>query len=436
MEEGPPRRSTTGAARGDGYYIVVSRSRSTTYWVILALVALLSSAVFGQRPKRTPVPWIDPILPAEASWTLTLPTVPTAGGAMDTERVYIPLARPIALGGDAPSGDSADAQIVALDRETGLQRWAAPIASDWPPLVAGDEVYVAAANGIVALEATTGRQRWSLGIGAAPRAPMLHRRALLVTLTEPGELVGVRTDTRAIAWRRPLPDSAGARLIADDEAVYVATSTGSLTRVMLEDGEIDWTAEPERGAANRAFSEPAVARDRVFVGSTSNSFFAIDPESGDVRWKYDYRHIGGDAIGAAADADVVYVAALDNILRAMNRSDGNQKWKRNIGTRPVLPPVVLRGVVVVAGLNPLLSTFNAKTGAPIGTWAAPANAEPQGPPLIDSMVRPFHTAIVVILKDGRVIALRPTAMLFREPPTVPLTALPGRQLSREPSPTR
>jgi hypothetical protein len=39
--------------------------------------------------------------------------------------------------------------------------------------------------------------------------------------------------------------------------------------------------------------------------------------------------------------------------------------------------------------------------------------------------------MVIIMRDGRVTGLRPTAMLFREQLATPLTVLPGRPLPRE-----
>jgi outer membrane protein assembly factor BamB len=223
---------------------------------------------------------------------------------------------------------------------------------------------------------------------------------------------------------------------ADDRAVYLASAAGIVTRVMLADGTIDWSVEPERGVAStdRALSEPAFARDRVLVGSRTQAFIALDPESGQIRWNWTYRHIGGDVIGSAVVGDVIYAVSLDSVLRAFNRGNGNQQWKRALGARPLFPPQTLPEIVIVTGINPLLSTFNARTGAAIGTWAAPQNAEPLGRPLIDPYLRPFRTAIVVILRDGRVIALRPMAMLFKDPPVAPLTVLPGRSMTREPAP--
>jgi outer membrane protein assembly factor BamB len=443
---------------GDGYYIVVSRWRNTTCCVGLALLASLASPASGQQPNKKPAPWIAPLLPAEPAWEITLPAEPAAAGAMDFDRVYIPLEDPVVRPEDVPvlparsltvpalgstplmvpsfALEPPAAMIVALERETGRREWLLRVASTLPPVVGDGVVYVAAGREILAVDAARGARRWAFTLDRPPRMPLLLQGDHLLALTEANDLVAVNVATRAEAWRRPLTETGAVRMRADDRAVYLASAAGTLTRVRLADGAIDWAVEPERGlaATSRELSEPAIARDRVLVGSTSQSFLAIDPESGATRWHWTYRHIGGDVIGAAVVEDVIYAAALDNTLRAVNRSDGNQKWKRDLSTRPLFPPQTLPEIIIVTGLSPLLSTFNARTGAPIGSWAAPANAEPEGRPLIDPSLRPFRTAIVVILRDGRVIALRPTAMLFKELPVAPFTVLPGRPLTREPAP--
>src|SRR5689334_6214266 len=81
-----------------------------------------------------------------------------------------------------------------------------------------------------------------------------------------------------------------------------------LVRLELSDGTVRW----DRMLPGMLRS-PVAAHGRVFVGSTSNAFYAVDQDSGGVAWSY---KVGGDVVGAAVDRDVVYVAALDNVLRA------------------------------------------------------------------------------------------------------------------------
>jgi hypothetical protein len=144
-----------------------------------------------------------------------------------------------------------------------------------------------------------------------------------------------------------------------------------------------------------------------------------------VRWKW---RNGGDVIGSVIDGDAVYFASLDNIMRAVNLGNGNQRWRKPTGTRPVLPPLAFRGIVVLPGVMPAVTVFVGTTGEVMGTLTA---GDLAGPPLVDPLPRPSRVALVTITREGVIQALRPSALLFREGETEPVPVLPGRQLPRE-----
>jgi outer membrane protein assembly factor BamB len=154
--------------------------------------------------------------------------------------------------------------------------------------------------------------------------------------------------------------------------------------------------------------------------------WALDADDGSIDWEWT---LGGAAVGVAGDADRVYIAGLDNVLRGVNRGNGHQRWQQSLGTRAQLAPISLDGAVLVPGLSPPLTLFNSQTGMSIGTQVATAGLV--GQPLVDHVVRPGRVAIVMALHDGRLIGLRSIALQFHELALMPLTALPGRTVPRE-----
>ena len=356
---------------------------------------------------------------------------------MDDARVYVSLLAPVLTDDAPPPVPPAVAPpktpvVIALNRQTGVTAWMAPLESQWPPVAGPGVVYVAAGSEVSALDAGTGRSRWTLTLPAAPRAPMLLRGSLLFVLTAPDDLVAIRVDTQAIVWRRSISEQGAVQMNADESAVYVATASGRVMRVLAADGSIDWQV-----TLDGELSEPAVTPTRVFVGSKTNSFWALEADSGDIDWWWPGIRFGGDVIGAAVDRDSVFVATADNSLRTLDIRNGNQRWKRAI-TRPMAPPVFFGGIVTAIGLAPTLATFNAVTGVPTPAvpptaheWSAPSGSQLQGRPMIDPALQPFGVAVVVLLRDGRIIGLRPVGMKFPGPLPVPLTELPGRPLSPE-----
>lgn len=328
---------------------------------------------------------------------------------MDSARVYVPV---------------ESKQVLALHRETGRVAWLADVESAWPPVAMGAMVFVAANDAVHALDAATGRARWRTPIDRPAIAPMGYADGTLIVPISSNEIVALKTGDGQLMWKHalgaPLRPSA---MIAAPGAVYVSLEGSRVVSLSVADGRRLW----ERTLAG-ALTIPALAKDLVIVGS-NKAFYALRSDSGAIKWTWP---TSGTAVGAAADEDLVFLTALDNTLKAVGRANGNQSWRRTVDTRPIGPPRAFDGVVVVAGLSPTLSTFNARTGEPEATYDA--EAELEGPPLIDPILRAFAVAMVVVTRDGQVIGLRPQAMMFRESPNEPLTVLPGRPLTREPAP--
>ncbi len=360
-----------------------------------------------ERAWRDADPAPMPLLTAEAAWTVTLPSAPAAAGAMDDRRIYVALRQGL---------------LVALDRDTGRLAWSLPLETASPLLAGGGLLFVVGDKSIQALNAADGTEQWEAPIPAAVTAPLFWDTGWLIAITGSGEVMALRGVDGVVMWRRSLGAPSTHRAVAGGEAaLYFALADGRLVALALTTGEPLWEQR-----LLGTISEPATARDRVFVGSTDNFFYAFDADSGRPEWKW---RNGGDVIGAAADDDFVYFASLDNLIRAVNRGNGNQRWKMATGTRPVAPPRAFGGIVVLPGLMPAVTAFIGKTGTVMGTQAAAGDLV--GPALIDPLLEPRRVAIVMITREGVVEAFRPTERMFRETALVPVAALPGRALTRE-----
>ena len=358
------------------------------------------------RAWRDAKPAPVPLVGTEAAWTVTLPAAPSAPGALDDRRVYVPLRSNL---------------LVALNRETGVLEWSRPIDTTSPLLAADGSLYVVQAGRIHALDVQNGSDRWAVPVEGAIAAPLAWDSGSVIAIATPGEAFAFRGSDGQLAWRRPLGAASSHRAVPGGGTLYFSLADGRLLALASATGQPVW----EQRVAG-TISEPAVARDRVFVGSTDNFFYAFDADTGRPEWKW---RNGGDVIGAAADGDLVYFVSLDNIVRAVNRGNGNQRWKKPTGTRPVGPPRAFGGVVVVPGLMPAITVFVGQTGAVMGTQAAAGDLV--GPPLIDPAPKPFQVSLVSITREGVVEALRPAGLMFREAALIPMTALPGRSLVRE-----
>ena len=384
----------------------------------LPTYALLLFFCLGACPQNLPAadkkllePPLAELLPSEQAWLVALPFPPSAPPSMDDQRVYV-----------AMQGE----HFIALNRETGETEWTADVESEWPPLVRDGVVYLAASDEIHAFAAATGERLWRAPLGRGPMTPLAWSQDALIVLVTPDEVWAIRPADGQRLWSQSLGESVEtASMAIDADRIFVAIGS-RLVRLDRPDGRIRWTR-----SLPGTLSAPAVARDRVFTGSTSNDLFALDQNDGGVAWSF---KMGGDVLGASADEDVVYVASLDNVLRALKRGNGNQLWKRALATRPAAPPRAFGGIVAMPGISPPLATFNAKTGAPLATFDPVPElqrAKFVAPALIAPTLKPYTVSLVLVTSDGRATGHRSVSMLFREKPLEPLAALPGRPLARE-----
>jgi outer membrane protein assembly factor BamB len=394
----------------------VSRRFDATIFALLLLATLVVSSVcLGAEPKKKklqPVPL--PLLPVVQEWVATLDDLPTAGGAMDAERVYIPV---------------QPEQIIALSRVTGSKLWTRDIESKWPPLVIDDAVFVVASDELHALDSATGSERWRIPFDHQLTAPLIATAASIIAVAEKGLVVAFAPADGRTLWMRELGAVSRFAPALDGMRAIFALDDSRVVALQLMDGGVEWEQKLD-GKLN----QPSFAHDRVFVGTNTNFLYAMDNDNGRVAWRW---KTGGDVIGTSGDMKGgAYYASLDNVLRAVNRGNGNQRWIKEIPTRPLLPPRTFgdggtyEEIVVLTGATSEIDAFAAKTGAVVGMYQPPSDV--QGPPLIDPVLQPYRVAMVVITRDGRVIGLKPSAMLLPEPSNTPFAAeLPGRRLERE-----
>jgi outer membrane protein assembly factor BamB len=401
-------------------YVVVAATRPRYCGVLLVAALWLTAGLVCPRPvaaqksrRLPPPPPFAALFPLEEAWMITLPALPVAPAEHGGARVYVPL---------------ASKTLVALDWNTGDTIWSAPLDATSAPLADDGVIFIAAADAVHAIDAATGAQRWTAPATAAAQLVRLAGTRILA--------IGARTvqafdaASGAAQWARSLDDAGepvGA--VTSGDALFVTFAKGAVTRIALSDGAIVWTHTVEGRP-----SAPLVVKESVYVGTTSNRFYAFDTRNGKERWAW---RTGGDVIGAAADGaagrianpKAVYYASLDAVVRAVNPGNGHQRWKRDGGTRAVAPPIGLDGSVLVAGLTPTLSGFAPLTGAPQGTFDLPG--EVHGAPLVSRTLVPRAVAVAVVLKDGRAYGLRSLSLMFNESAPQPLLALPGAPLTRE-----
>jgi outer membrane protein assembly factor BamB len=352
------------------------------------------------QPPPPPAKKADPPapkFPAAARWSITVDAAPVAPPIVIGGRVVLALR----------SGVLSARQV-----SDGADVWTVKLPVDQPPAADGDMIFVVTGGTLHALNGADGSTAWSVPIGQ-PSAPLLARGGWVISAGD-GSVAARRGSDGETVWIKAT-GAVSQRAAIEGDILYVPLTEGRLLALDLETGTTRWDRP-----VGPAPTEPLAYADRIYLGSDNKRFMCLEAKSGAIDWQWE---IGTRVIGpAAGDASRVYFTAMDNVLRALSRDHGGQRWKQRLAYRPTGGPVLMGSQVAVPGITSELSGFDVTSGKPTGKLTFPVQLA-IGPSFV-APEGPDGTAAVVSITGGLTnqwtlslsIAAPPPAA---EPPPVP-----------------
>lgn len=220
--------------------------------------------------------------------------------------------------------------------------------------VNADTFTVAATDGtVVALEAQTGRERWRGSAGARLSAGVGSDGQRAAVVTRNNELVVL--EGGRVLWRKPIGVRVDTAPLVAGGRVFVLAGERSVHAFDAQDGLPLWTVR--RASDPLTLSQAGVIaafKDTLLVGQ-GQRLAGLDPADGQVRWEVPVATPRGtneierlaDLLGPAARAgDVVCARAFQAAVGCVNAETGRLAWSRNVGG---LAAVAHDGQLVVGG---------------------------------------------------------------------------------------
>jgi outer membrane protein assembly factor BamB len=132
---------------------------------------------------------------------------------------------------------------------------------------------------------------------------------------------------------------------------------------------------------------------------------AYDVRNGDELWESEYGPAAGSAV--VTDERVIYQTLRGEML-ALNRVNGIEIWKNNLGHSPLCSPAFASHTIITAGINGKIVALDASSGVVI--WQTQTNLPVFADPVIyeDRVYLAGHDGqlLVLRLKDGRELQRR------------------------------
>jgi outer membrane protein assembly factor BamB len=377
----------------------------------VALIALLASSGRAQTSvpaaravkqnrsadDKTPLP----LFPVASVWTLALNNALTAPPAFRGSLAVF------ALEGE---------QIVAYDLSKGSRLWLTTITTNVEPAIGTNEVFIADDGGISALSLSSGELVWRQPFADTLATPPVVDRDRLILTTSSGDIVALRASDGMELWRQHLPAAPSSRPAVSATRAFVATADKQVVALNSDDGAVVWSR-----MLGGVGHDILPGDDRIFLGASDRVFYCLNTKDGEVAWRWP---TGADAIGVpSADDRVVYFVSLDNLLRALNRSNGVQQWKSALAFRPISGPLKWSETLVVAGTEPVLQGFSTREGRSLGRY--PVSTELSAQPYLFVDNSRVFPVLVTISADivGRATVTGATRDI--EPAQLPLAPLPN-----------
>ena len=260
----------------------------------------------------------------------------------------------IVFGGD-------DGHVYSVDAATGRQRWmqatGGPVSST--PAIAGGRVYALSYDGrLYALDERSGEVLWKFA-------------------TE-GER---RFEARGLHGMQPrsqtFPDVFDVYLsspMVADGAVFFGSGDGHLYAVDADTGDLRWRFR----TGDVVHASPAFADGVVYAGSWDGRFYAVDARSGQQRWQVATDASWVNASPAVSDGRVYFGTSDSSLYRVVDAAGGQPLQQHDVRAYMFASPTVAGDVVLLGMLNGVLQARDKASGSVLWEFQTEASRANRG----------------------------------------------------------
>jgi outer membrane protein assembly factor BamB len=303
-------------------------------------------------------------------------------------------------------------EMLAIDLNEGRVAWTLNLAITFTPATGDGMVFLAAEALVIALDQPSGRTLWRTPVGSTLSGPVFWDSGWVLASTVDGEVVALRAEDGEVMWRTSLGSPLTVTPSTSEDRVYVALKDGRLAALNVESGQSLWEF-----ALNEDATGLLAIEEQLLVGTRANRLHSVSLDRGRIRWS---QRAGADVIGApTADDSSIYFVAFDNVLRALNRGNGNLRWNRNLPSRPSGGVLRIDDVVLVPFSTNDIGAYLVTTGAP--AFTIQAVGELGSAPFLRDNARLTSPRLIAMSREGALQGFAPRV----EPPPAALTELPG-----------
>jgi outer membrane protein assembly factor BamB len=211
-----------------------------------------------------------------------------------------------------------DNNIYAVKAANGTQLWKYPTGGPAPgtPAVVDGTLYIGSYDGkFYALDAKTGLTKWKFSTEGERRFEGKGIHGLLPKNQTIADQYDVYLSSPVVAQK----------------TVYFGSGDGNVYAVDTESGALKWKFK----TGDVVHASPAYSEGVIYVGSWDSYFYAIDAATGKERWRFQggedaliHNQVGFQSSPSVVDG-IVYTGCRDSNVYALDKATGKEKWRFN-----------------------------------------------------------------------------------------------------------
>ncbi|MDD4924237.1 MAG: PQQ-binding-like beta-propeller repeat protein [Dehalococcoidales bacterium] len=303
----------------------------------------------------------------------------------------------------------------------------------WSGSVVDDgTIYVASQGKLAALQKNNGSVIWqreiekdtatssALSCGMSSAASVIYANpvvynGVVYVATYSGKIYAYSTASGNLLWKYPnegYVQGIIGGLIIDNGAMYFAAVGGTVTALNIETQQVIWQYDTK----DTLWASPCLNGDTLYIASYDKRLFAIDINSGDLKWTQPFKTNGPIVAAPVCDNGIVYIGSLDRGIYAIDSENGELIWKFSADSDAEYTPrnwfwatpLVVDGVIYAPNMDGFVYIVNSSDGRLI-TALELNNAVSSNPVL-------FEDKVIVSTQNGDLYSINTannTKFLFK-----------------------
>jgi len=263
-------------------------------------------------------------------------------------------------------------------------------------------------------DTVAGSVLWTYDVGEQIWTPLALEAGVLFFGDDAGTLHALDIAKRQLRWRFATTGRIRSAATVDGGAVLFASDDGFLYAVGRDSGRERWKLDLGSSGLERRLpaasppyaydylhSSPTVEEGTVYVGSADKKLYAVDAETGRLRWSFAAQ--GSIRSSPAVSGGTVYFGSWDGSVYAVSAESGEEVWSYGTGAPIQGSPAIAGGRVIVGSRSARVLALDAASGEVEWTYVLAHGSWVESSPVVkgDIVYIGSSDALALLALDAR-----------------------------------